>query len=234
MSVGLPRRLVSEDDCDSELCQSRRQPISKRRRLSSTLNGQPSLQPPQVVKKVKLEDAKIAPLGTSPPTTTIQRDTDVLNGMNDSRSGDSADAGLFNAAPLLLKRENSAEEAKFDIDTADARPAAADDVTEKKVSAVTPPKATDLLMSAAAEMKLEIVKIDQILEGRRLLNTTASGGLKGAEVGGLKAEKEAVFPTSLKARPERCVKTVICAVGTGTYLRTIIIVGRYGTLPSLL
>jgi len=196
---------ADDDDCDTESCETKQtgaisEQFSKPRRRRS--GGQsPGVSP--AVKKVKLEDTKTGePVGSGNDGVIAKvgikcdhaRDAKTNNG----RHGDGSDiAGLFNAA-LPLKREISAEEAKFDIGT--VATAAADGI-EKKDGDAAGAKA-DLLLNAAmaAEMKREIAKIERILEGRLLLSTTASAttpGLLKRRQGGLK-EAEAMEHTLLK------------------------------------
>jgi hypothetical protein len=178
---------VCDNTTTTHLCPSRS--ISKRPTPPSSppavfiFDGQPLL---PAVKKVKLEDA------ISSGTLLVKPPVDVLSDVElkcDYYASDGSataatevkkiahspgkEAGLFNVstatAALQLKRENSAEEAKFDIY------AETPVVPEKKGATATK---ADILLSAAAvaaEMKLEIAKIDSILQGRLLLDTAAAG-----------------------------------------------------------
>ncbi len=193
---------AKDDDCDIEPCLTKQS-------VAAIMNGKPlewrhrhseSFSSPPAVKKVKLEDAKS---GGNTLLGAVKSCAAAANAALkcDARTkeGDEGDApGLFNAA-LPLKREISAEEAKFDIMTA-AATAAVRDVEKKDCDAAG---AKSALLLSASEMKLEIAKIDRILEGRLLL---PRGGRPG-----LKEEEESAALSLLKER-----RSVVCVASVGT------------------
>jgi hypothetical protein len=178
---------------------------------AAAINGKPlewrhrhseSFGSPPAVKKVKLEDAKsggTAQLGAVKSCAAAANVPVALKCDAKTNEGHDGDGpGIFNAA-LPLKREISAEEAKFDIMTA-AATAAVRDVEKKDCDGAG---AKSALLLSAAEMKLEIAKIDRILEGRLLL---PRGGRPG-----LKEEEESAALSLLKER-----RSVVCVASVGT------------------
>jgi hypothetical protein len=171
---------ANDDDCDTEPCLTKQsaaaingKPLEWRHRHSESFGSPPA------VKKVKLEDSKSggnAQLGAVKSCAAAPNAALKCDAGRTKEGGDGDAPELFNAA-LPLKREISAEEAKFDIMTAAA--AAAINGDEKKDCDAAGAKSALLL--SAAEMKLEIAKIDRILEGRLLLPRGGRPGLKEEE-----------------------------------------------------
>jgi hypothetical protein len=140
-------------------------------------DGQPGSPPP--VKKVKLEYAS----STAASTSSTMGDTlkvghkcnFALLNVAPAAAADkkiendrveSAGSSLL-AAALLLKRENSAEEAKFDIH--------ANGKSTTEATAMLSPATKELLMNTKAEeMKAEIAQIDSILRNRLLKEAATS------------------------------------------------------------
>ena len=178
----------ADADCDSDRCRAKRSaPTSELGRDADALvttaavgDGSDQLHSLPPVKKVKLEYA------SSPKTAAVLSPTDEdtrkakcdfsTEMMKIDTGREESAAGLLKmdissgsvAAALQLKRENSAEEAKFDIHAESSAAAATD---QKAVSSPT----KDLLLSATAEeMKAEIAKIDSILQGRLLMDSPTS------------------------------------------------------------
>jgi hypothetical protein len=167
---------ANDDDCDTEQSAAaiNGKPLEWRHRHSESSGSPPA------VKKVKLEDSKSggnAQLGAVKSCAAAENTALKC----DARTKEGDAPGLYNAA-LPLKREISAEEAKFDIMTAAAATtAAAASVNGDEKKDCDAAGAKSALLLSAAEMKLEIAKIDRILEGRLLLPRGGLPGLKEEE-----------------------------------------------------
>jgi hypothetical protein len=184
---------------------------------AAAINGKPlewrhrhseSFGSPPAVKKVKLEDAKSsgnAQLGAVKSCAAAANAALKC----DARTKEGDAPGLYNAA-LPLKREISAEEAKFDIMTAAGATAAAAVVNGVEKKDCDGAGAKSALLLSAAEMKLEIAKIDRILEGRLLLSAPDLLLPRGGRPG-LKEEEESAALSLLKER-----RSVVCVASVGT------------------
>jgi len=194
---------AKDDDCDTEPCLTKQS-------AAAIMNGKPlewrhrhseSFGSPPAVKKVKLEDAKSsgnAQLGAvkscaAAANVALKCDAKTKEG------GDGDAPELFNAA-LPLKREISAEEAKFDIMTAAGATAATAAVNGDEKKDCDAAGAKSALLLSAAEMKLEIAKIDRILEGRLLLSAPDLLLPRGGRPGLKEEEESAAALCLLKER----------------------------------
>jgi hypothetical protein len=182
------------------------------------MNGKPlewrhrhseSFSSPPAVKKVKLEDAKSggnAQLGAV-KSCAAAANAALKCDARKKEGGDCDAPERFNAA-LPLKREISAEEAKFDIITAAGATAAVNGDEKKDCDAAG---AKSALLLSAAEMKLEIAKIDRILEGRLLLSTPDLLLPRGGRPGLKEEEESAAALCLLKER-----RSVVCVASVST------------------
>jgi hypothetical protein len=166
-------------------------------------DGRPG-SPPSPVKKVKLEYASSAGSPRDERSKVgLQSDLKKI----DSDRVESAVGNSSLPAALLLKRENSAEEAKFDIHDKSS-------LATAEAKAMLSPASNELLMSAKAEdMKAEIAQIDSILRNRLLLKETVTSHANSYD---LKKEGEADIPKAF------------FQLFAFTFLRCLIITGIVG------
>jgi hypothetical protein len=195
---------TNDDDSDTEPC------LTKQSTAAAIMEGKPlewrhrhseSFGSPPAVKKVKMEDFKSGGNAQLGAVKSCAAAANVALKC-DARTKEGDAPGLYNAA-LPLKREISAEEAKFDIMTSAGATAAAAVVNGVEKKDCDGAGAKSALLLSAAEMKLEIAKIDRILEGRLLL---PRGGRPG-----LKEEEESAALSLLKER-----WSVVCVASVGT------------------